>query len=101
MTETEEKQIRYNAVMREGAKIRGAHAAASQTVEGQLGAPRRECNNLREDIGTQFQDDFKSLIGSLRRVGWLKDNTDLLTKFGEVALWVSGVLASYALAASC
>ena len=41
LTETEEKQIRYNAVMRGGAKIQGAHAAASQTVEGQLGALRR------------------------------------------------------------
>jgi hypothetical protein len=30
------KQLRYNAVIREGAKIQGAHAAASQTVEGQL-----------------------------------------------------------------
>ncbi|MEN6533098.1 MAG: hypothetical protein ABFD89_05505 [Bryobacteraceae bacterium] len=99
LTETEEKQIRYNAVMREGAKIQGAHAAASQTVEGQLGALRREFNNLREDIGAKFQDDLRSLVGNLRGlVGWLKENTDLLTKFGQVALWVSGVLASYALA---
>ncbi len=99
LTETEEKQIRYNAVMREGAKIQGAHAAASQTVEGQLGALRREFNNLREDIGAKFQDELKALIGNLRGlVGWLKENTDLLTKFGQVALWVSGVLASYALA---
>ncbi len=99
LTETEEKQLRYNAVMREGAKIQGAHAAASQTVEGQLGALRREFNNLREDIGAKFQDDLKSLVGNLRGlVGWLRENTDLLTKFGEVALWVSGVLASYALA---
>ncbi len=99
LTETEEKQIRYNAVIREGAKIQGAHAAASQTVEGQLGALRREFNNLREDIGSQFQDDFKALIGNLRGlVGWLRDNTDLLKKFGEVALWVSGILATYALA---
>jgi len=99
LTETEEKQLRYNAVIREGAKIQGAHAAASQTVEGQLGALRREFNNLREDIGAKFQDDFKALIGNLRGlVGWLRENTDLLTKFGEVALWVSGVLATYALA---
>jgi hypothetical protein len=99
LTETEEKQIRYNAVMREGAKIQGAHAAASQTVEGQLGALRREFNNLREDIGAKFQDDFKGLIGNLRGlVGWLRENTDLLQKFGEVALWVSGALATYALA---
>lgn len=66
LTETEEKQVRYNAVMREGAKIQGAHAAASQTVEGQLGALRREFNNLREDIGAKFQEDLKSMIGSLR-----------------------------------
>lgn len=99
LTETEERQLRYNAVMREGAKIQGAHAAASQTVEGQLGALRREFNNLREDIGAKFQDDLKALIGNLRGlVGWLKENTDLLSKFGEVALWVAGVLASYALA---
>lgn len=99
LTDTEEKQLRYNAVMREGAKIQGAHAAASQTVEGQLGALRREFNNLREDIGAKFLDDLKALIGNLRGlVGWLKENTDLLSKFGEVALWVAGVLASYALA---
>ncbi len=99
LTETEEKQLRYNAVIREGAKIQGAHAAASQTVEGQLGALRREFNNLREEIGAKFQDDFKELIGNLRGlVGWLRENTDLLKKFGEVALWVSGILATYALA---
>jgi hypothetical protein len=99
LTETEEKQIRYNAVMREGAKIQGAHAAASQTAEGQLSELRREFNNLREDIGAQFQDEFTSLIGSLRElVGWLKENTDLLKKFGEVALGVAGALATYALA---
>ncbi len=61
--------------------------AASQSVEGQLGALRREFNNLHEDIGAQFQDDFKALIGNLRElVGWLRENTDLLTKFGQVAL---------------
>jgi hypothetical protein len=88
LTETEEKQIRYNAVMREGAKIQGAHAAASQTV-----------NNVREDIGAKFQADLKGMIVNLRGlVGWLKDNTDGLTQFGGIALWVSGILASYALA---
>jgi len=99
LTETEEKQLRYNAVVREGAQIQGAHAAASQTAEGQLSELRREFNNLREDIGAKFQDGFNALISNLRGlVGWLRDNTDLLKKFAEVALWVSGILATYALA---
>ena len=99
LTETEEKQIRYNAVMREGAKIQGAHAAASQTAEGQLGALRREFNNLREDIGAKFQDDLKALIGNLRGlVGWLRENTALLEQLGQVAMWVAGALATHALA---
>ena len=54
---------------------------------------------VREDIGAKFQADLKGMIVNLRGlVGWLKDNTDGLTKFGEIALWVSGILASYALA---
>lgn len=71
LTETEEKQIRYNAVMQEGAKIQGAHAAASQTVEGQLGALRREFNNVREDIGAKFQADLKGTIRQSARLGWV------------------------------
>ena len=99
LSEAEEKQLRYNAVIREGAKIQGAHTAAVQTAEGQLGELRREFNNLREEIGAKFQEDFKALISNLRGlVGWLRENADLLKKFGEVALWVSGVLATYALA---
>ena len=58
-----------------------------------MGALRREFNNVREEIGDKFQEDLKSMIGSLRGpVRWLKVNTDILTKFGEVALWVSGTL---------
>ena len=99
LTESEEKQVRYNAVMREGAKIQGAHAAASGEAESMLKGLKREVHDLQEEVGARFQDDFKSLISNLRGlVGWLKENTDLLTKFGEVALWVAGVLASYALA---
>ncbi len=91
LTESEERQLRYNAVIREGAKIQGAHAAAVQTVDGQIGELRREFNNLREEIGAKFQDDFKALIGNLRGlVGWLRENTDLLKKFGK---WRCGFLA--------
>ena len=58
-----------------------------------MDALRREFNNVREDIGAKFQEDLKSMIGSLRGlVGWLEDKTDSLTKFGEVALGSSGTL---------
>jgi hypothetical protein len=41
LTEAEQKQVRYNAIMREGAKIQGAQAAASGEAEMmlQLSAP--------------------------------------------------------------
>ncbi len=37
-------------------------------------------------------------LANAHGVGWLRENTDLLKKFGEAALWVSAVLATYALA---
>ncbi len=100
LTEAEEKQVRYNAVLREGAKIQGAHAAVLGTASGQLEELRREFQNLREELGARFQSQAVALVGSLRSlVGWLRDNSDALVKFGQAALAVSGILASYGLAA--
>jgi len=99
LTESEERQARYNAVMREGAKIQGAHAAAAGEAESMLKGLKREVHDLQEEVGARFQEDFKSSIGNLRGLaGWLRENTDWLGKFGQAALWVSGILASYALA---
>jgi hypothetical protein len=55
--------------------------------------------NLREEIGARFQEDLKALVGHLRGlVGWLRENADLLTKFGQAVVAVAGALAAYKLA---
>ncbi len=63
LSENEVKQIRYNAVMREAAKIQGAHAAASGEAEAQIKKFHREITELREVIGMRFQEQYKSLVG--------------------------------------
>ena len=55
LDENEVTQLRYNAVMKEAAKIQGA-AAASGSAEAQSKALAREVNELREVIGEKFQD---------------------------------------------
>lgn len=59
LAEAEEKQPGLNAVLREGAKIRGMHAAAAQTVAAQLRASQREFKSLRGEIGARFEEDPK------------------------------------------
>jgi len=99
LTEAEEKQVRYNAVLREGAKIQGAHAAVLETAQGQLGALKREFQNLREEIGTRFQSDLVALLGHLRElVGWLRDNADGLVKLAQAVAAVGAAFATYKLA---
>jgi hypothetical protein len=56
LSENEKVQVRYNAVMREAAKIQGAGAAASQEAESQMKALGREVKDLREQVGARFQD---------------------------------------------
>ena len=99
LTEAEEKQLRYNVIMREGAKIQGAHAAVMQTAAGQLGALRREFQNLREQIGARFQSDLVALLGHLRAlVSWLHDNADGLVKLAQAVAAVGTAFAAYKLA---
>jgi hypothetical protein len=99
LTEAEEKQLRYNVIMREGAKIQGAHAAVMQTAAGQLGALRREFQNLREQIGARFQSDLVALLGHLRElVSWLHDNADGLVKLAQAVAAVGAAFAAYKLA---
>jgi hypothetical protein len=99
LEESEVKQIRYNAVMREAAKITGAHGAAASTAEAQMHALGREVNELREAVGDRFQSQFRSMIGHLRElIGFLKENADLLARFGQAAIWTAGAIATYAIA---
>ena len=60
LDENEVTQLRYNAVMKEAAKIQGAAAAASGSAEAQSKALAREVNELREVIGEKFQDYLRS-----------------------------------------
>lgn len=99
LTDSEEEQVRYNAIMREAAKVQGAHAAATGTADEQMKALGRDVVEPRAALGERFQEQYRSLVASLRVVvGWLKQNADLLEKFGKIALWVAGVLATYPLA---
>ena len=99
LTEAEQKQVRYNAIMREGAKIQGAHAAASGEAEMMLQALGRQVHELREQVGAHFQKEFKDLINLLKDAAqWATANADTLAKFGRVAIEVATVLATYKLA---
>jgi hypothetical protein len=94
--ENEVLQLRYNAVMREAAKIQGAHAVATGSAEEQSAALAREVNELKEAVGEQFQGYLRSWVGHLRDlVGFLKDNSDWLVKFGEAAIFVAGAIVTY------
>ena len=89
-------QVRYNAVMREAAKITGAHAAAEGSAEAQSAALAREVAELRQAVGEQFQGYLRSWVGHMRDlVGYLKDNSDWLVKFGEGVMLVAGAIATY------
>jgi hypothetical protein len=93
LDENEVRQLRYNAVMREAAKIQGAAAAATGSAEAQSAALAREVNELKEAVGEQFQGYLRSWVGHLRDlVGFLKDNSDWLVKFGEAAIFVAGAI---------
>src|SRR6266545_3575942 len=96
LDENEVRQFRYNAVMREAAKIQGAAAAATGSAEAQSAALAREVNELKEAVGEQFQGYLRSWVGHLRDlVGFLKDNSDWLVKFGEAAIFVAGAIVTY------
>ena len=56
-------------------------------------------NELKEAVGEQFQGYLKSWVGHLRDlVGFLKDNSDWLVKFGQGALVMVGIITTIAAA---
>jgi hypothetical protein len=99
LTELEAKQVRYNAVMEAATAIQGASTAAASTFDGQMAKLGRDVKDLKEDVGRAFQGELQAVVGYLREmVTWLKGNIDLIEKFGRAAMWVAGVLATYAIA---
>ena len=99
LTDNEQVQVRYNAVMKAAANIQGAGAAAAGSAEAQSKALTREVNDLREAIGEQFQGYLKSWVGHLRDlVGFLRENSDWLVKFGQGALVMVGIITTIAAA---
>ena len=66
LDENEVTQLRYNAVMKEAAKIQGAAAAASGSAEAQSKALAREVNELREVIGGRIPERQLRLAGEVR-----------------------------------
>ena len=51
--------------------------------------------DLKEDVGKAFQGELMLVVGILKgMVGWFKDNTDLIEKFGQGALVLVGIIAT-------
>jgi len=99
LTDLEAKQVRYNAVMRAATEIQGAAAAKAESVDGQMEKLSRELKDLKDDVGRAFQSELKAVVGHLKDlVGWLKENVTWIEKFGTMAVWLAGILATYAIA---
>jgi hypothetical protein len=99
LTDLEAKQVRYNAVMRAATEIQGAAAAKAESVDGQMEKLSRELKDLKDDVGRAFQSELKAVVGHLKDlVSWLKDNVTWIEKFGTMAVWLAGILATYAIA---
>ncbi|HOQ48103.1 MAG TPA: hypothetical protein PK157_22545 [Bryobacteraceae bacterium] len=99
LTDLEAKQVRYNAVMRAATEIQGAAAAKAASVDGQMEKLSRELKELKDDVGRAFQSELKAVVEHLQNlVGWLKENVTWIEKFGTMAVWLAGILATHAIA---
>jgi len=99
LTDLEAKLVRYNAVMRAATEIQGAAAAKAESVDGQMEKLSRELKDLKDDVGRAFQSELKAVVGHLKDlVGWFKENVTWIEKFGTMAVWLAGILATYAIA---
>ncbi len=99
LSDNEVLMIRYNAIVEAATKIQGAAGDEAKTVAGQMKQLGRDVVDLREDVGKAFQGELQAVVGHLKNmVGWLKDNIGLIQKFGQMAIWLAGILATYAIA---
>jgi hypothetical protein len=99
LSDNEIKQIRYNAIVEAAAKIQGAAGEAAGTFEGEMKKLSRDIQDLKEEAGKAFQGELRSVVDRLKDlVHWLRDNVDWIEKFGKMAIWLAGILATYAIA---
>jgi hypothetical protein len=99
LSDNEVLMIRYNAIAEAATKIQGAAGDEAKTVAGQMKQLGRDVVDLREDVGKAFQGELQAVVGHLKdMVGWLKDNIGLIEKFGQMAIWLAGILGTYAIA---
>ncbi len=99
LSDNERQMSAYNAVMREGAKIAGAHSAASGEAETVLKGLGRTVNELREAVGAQFQEEYKKFLGTLKELAqWAKDNVGLLTTLADAIKNIAIVIVAYEVA---
>src|SRR5512140_760638 len=98
LNEGERQMVAYNAVMREGAKIAGAHAATSGEAETMMKGLGRAVVELREALGAQFQEEYKKLLGWLKDLAlWAKDNVGSLGAVAEAIKNIGIVIVAYKL----
>ena len=95
LSDLEVKQVRYNAIVEASKTIQGSAAEAAGTYDGQMKKLSRELKDLKEDVGKAFQGELMVVVGILKSiVGWFKDNTDVIAKFGKGTLALVGIIAT-------
>ena len=95
LSELEIKQVRYNAIAEAATKIQGTAAEAAGTNAGQMAKLGREVHELQQDVGRAFQGELQAAVGVLQgMVGWLRENTDVIAKFGKGTLALVGIIAT-------
>ena len=95
LSDLEVKQVRYNAIVEAATTIQGSAAEAGGHVRRPDEETVREMKDLKEDVGKAFQGELMLVVGILKNVvGWFKDHTDAIGKFGKGALVLVGIIAT-------
>jgi len=95
LSDLEAKQVRYNAIVQAAISIQGSAAAQAGTFDGEMKKLSREMKDLKEDVGKAFQGELKAAVEILRGfVGFLKDHSDAIEKFGKGTLALVGIITA-------
>jgi len=95
LSDLEVKQVRYNAIVQAAISIQGSAAAQAGTFDGEMKKLSREMKDLKEDVGKAFQGELKAAVEILRGfVGFLKDHSDAIEKFGKGTLALVGIITA-------